>query len=358
MQRRQRTHGLLSMAAAAVLLAMTMGLAGCDGDDGAQGPPGPPGEDGRDAITVTDAAFGVDSPNASVCYSCHQNRDDLDLVRGHIDALGGEMFGFATHLDFEGQEGCASCHSGLRPGAGPAGLEGLQAGVNHSAKRPTSVNDAEVKDVQVDPVTGQVTMTFEIIDYALPEVHAEFTIAKWVPEKGSWINLLQRAVGGDPADGEALVIRGGNLRQQDSRILQGGIVDLEGGPVVRGRQLPATTFTYTFNSDRDNGWGSADNFAGTATNADANLNFVNSPLWRVAAETDPATYCAAGDTACINFVDGLMTEINADGAWDPAGTYRIGVTGRDRDDTYVRFAAVADVNLDGSGGVASFDPPA
>jgi OmcA/MtrC family decaheme c-type cytochrome len=48
MQRRQRTHGLLGTAAAAVLLAMTLGLAGCgsDGDDGAQGPPGQPGEPG------------------------------------------------------------------------------------------------------------------------------------------------------------------------------------------------------------------------------------------------------------------------------------------------------------------------
>jgi OmcA/MtrC family decaheme c-type cytochrome len=48
MQRRQRTHGLLGTAAAAVLLAMTLGLAGCgsDGDDGAAGPPGPPGPPG------------------------------------------------------------------------------------------------------------------------------------------------------------------------------------------------------------------------------------------------------------------------------------------------------------------------
>jgi OmcA/MtrC family decaheme c-type cytochrome len=71
MQRRQRTHGLLGTAAAAVLLAMTLGLAGCgsDGDDGAQGPPGQPGEPGEPgapapappgdttslSVTVTDA---------------------------------------------------------------------------------------------------------------------------------------------------------------------------------------------------------------------------------------------------------------------------------------------------------------
>jgi OmcA/MtrC family decaheme c-type cytochrome len=68
MQRRQRTRGLLGTAAAAVLLAMTLGLAGCgsDGDDGAQGPPGEPGQPGAPApappgdttslsVTVTDA---------------------------------------------------------------------------------------------------------------------------------------------------------------------------------------------------------------------------------------------------------------------------------------------------------------
>jgi hypothetical protein len=171
MQRRQRTHGLLGTAAAAVLLAMTLGLAGCgsDGDDGAQGPPGPPGPPGEGAVTVTGAAFGVDSPNASVCYSCHQNRDDQNLVRAHIDALGGEMFGFSTHLDFTGPEGCTTCHGGLRPGAGLDGLSDLEilAGVEHQVRRPTPVNDANVTDVQVDPVTGQVTMTFKIIDYAL-----------------------------------------------------------------------------------------------------------------------------------------------------------------------------------------------
>ena len=359
MQRRQRTHGLLGTAAAAVLLAMTLGLAGCgsDGDDGAQGPPGPQGPQGprgEDAVTVTDAAFGVDSPNASLCYSCHQNRDDQNLVRAHIDALGGEMFGFATHLDFTGPEGCTTCHGGLRPGSGLDGLSDLEilAGVEHQARRPAPVNTSSVTDVQVDPATGQVTMTFQIIDYALETVHAEFTIAKWVPAQGAWINLLQRAVGGDPAAGEGRVIRGGNLRQQNDRILTGGIVDPTGGPIVRGRQLPATTFTYTFISDRDNGWGSAGNFAGTATDRDNPLNFVNSPLWRASGEADPTTYCAAGDTACVNFVNGLMTEINTDGAWDLAGTYRVGVTGRDRDDTYVRFAAVADVTLNGSGGFA------
>jgi OmcA/MtrC family decaheme c-type cytochrome len=47
-----------------------------------------------------------------------------------------------------------------------------------------------------------------------------------------------------------------------------------------------------------------------------------------------------------------MTEINKDGGWDLAGTYRVGVTGRNRDANYVRFAAVADVTLDGSGGFA------
>jgi OmcA/MtrC family decaheme c-type cytochrome len=357
MQRRQRTHGLLGTAAAAVLLAMTLGLAGCgsDGDDGADGRDGQDGQDGRDAITVTDAAFGVDSPNASLCYSCHQNRDDQNLVRAHIDALGGEMFGFSTHLDFTGPEGCTTCHGGLRPGAGLDGLSDLEivAGVEHQARRPVTVNGAEVDAVRVDPTTGQIELEFTITGSDVEEINAEFTIAKWVPEKGAWINLLQRAVGGDPAAGEALVIRGGNLRQEDTRIVTGGIVDPVGGGQGRYGPIPTSTFTYTFLSDRNDGWGSADDFTGTSTALDGPLNFVNSPLWRVEAEADPATYCA-GDTACITFVDGLMTEINTDGEWDLAGTYRVGVTGRNREAQtgipFVRFAAVADVTLDGSGG--------
>lgn len=359
---KQRTNNRLRTVATVTFLAIALGLAGCEGDDGAQGPPGPAGldgqdgQDGQDAITVTDAAFGVDSANGSICYSCHQYRDDLDLVRGHIDAMGGEMFGFATHLDSTGPESCSTCHSGMRSGSGPQGLSEVRVSDAHQLQRTPAINDAQVTNVQVDPATGQVTLTFEIIDYDQPAVNAEFTIAKWVPEKASWINLMPRAVGGDPAAGEALVIRGGNLRQQDARILTGGMVDPTGGPIVRGRQLPSTTFTYTFISDRAAGWGSADNFAATASDTDEPLNFINSPLWRVESEADPATYCVAGDAECVAFVNERIAEINTDGTWDLAGTYRVGVTGRNRDEPFVRFAAVADVTLDGSGSFVG--PPA
>jgi OmcA/MtrC family decaheme c-type cytochrome len=342
MHRRQRNHGLLGTAAAAVLLSMTLGLAGCgsDGDDGAQGPPGPPGQD---ATTVTGAAAGVDSPNASLCYSCHQHVDESGLIRAHINALGGEMYGFGTHLD-QGGEGCMTCHGGMRPGGTrPVGLSPeLHAGGRHQADRP-SLNPASITDVSV--TNGVVTIAFQVNNYLLPEVNAEFTIAKWVEDEGSWINLLQRRVGGG-ADG-ARVIRAGPLRMEGATRVTGG--------TTTGSN---TRFTYTFVSDRNNGWGSAANFAGTQVNAGDPLNFQNSPLWRAAAESTPAGYCADGDTACLNFVQGVMNDINADGNWDPAGIYRIGVTGRDVDATYVRFAAVADVNLNGSGGVASFGPPA
>jgi OmcA/MtrC family decaheme c-type cytochrome len=342
MYRRQRTHGLLGTAAAAVLLAMTLGLAGCDGDDGAAGPPGPSGPPGPPGEPATVAASGIDSPNGSLCYSCHQHRDDQDLIRAHINALGGEMYGFGTHLD-EGAEGCVTCHGGNRPGGSrPVGLSPeLHAGGQHQSNRP-SLNSSSITDVSV--ANGVVTIEFQVNNFQLPEVNAELTIAKWVEAEGSWINLLQRLVGGGE---DARVIRAGNLRMQDADIITGGITEGDN-----------TRFTYTFISDRDNGWGSAADFAGTSVNKGDPLDFRNSPLWRAAAESTPAGYCAAGDNACLNFVGGIMDDINADGAWDLAGTLRIGVTGRDRDANYVRFAAVADVNLDGSGGVASFGPPA
>jgi hypothetical protein len=162
-----------------------------------------------------------------------------------------------------------------------------------------------------------VTIAFQVNNYLLPEVNAEFTIAKWVEDEGSWINLLQRRVGGG-ADG-ARVIRAAPLRMEGADIVTGG--------VTTGSN---TKFTYTFISDRADGWGSAANFATTSVAKGVPLDFRNAPLWRVLAESAPTGYCAVGDTACLNFVQGVMNDINADGAWDLAGTYRIGVTGRDR----------------------------
>ena len=330
MQRRQRTHGLLGTAAAAVLLAMTLGLAGCgsDGDDGAQGPPGPPGQD---AVTVTDAAFGVDSPNASVCYSCHQNRDDLDLVRGHIDALGGEMYGFATHLDFEGQEGCTSCHSGLRPDNGPDGLAGLRAGENHQTNRPDGLtirrSGESIPNAVITDVTGEagiLTVVFELRNFESDQVNAEFTIAKWNEDKGAWINLFKRdrqRTGGAP------VIRADNLREVVAGTRNANDLD--------------TTFTYTFPP-----------------------NLTEAPVWRGTRTGNPdpqvgETYCAATDAECAGFVQGIIDGINADGTWEGNATYRIGITGRPGTDEvpFIRFGVAADVVVE-AGAVTAHGAPA
>jgi OmcA/MtrC family decaheme c-type cytochrome len=341
MQRRQRTHGLLGTAAAAVLLAMTLGLAGCgsDGDDGADGRDGQDGQDGRDAITVTDAAFGVDSPNASLCYSCHQHVDESGLIRAHINALGGEMYGFGTHID-EGAEGCSTCHGGMRVGTDrstglpyPTGLSPeLHAGGQHRASRP-SLNDASITDVSISG--GEVEISFVINGYEETSVNAEFTIAKWVEEEGSWISMLQRSVGGGE---DALVIRAGNLRFEDN----------DAGPVTRIG--PADPFVFTFASDNDepNRWPVA---------AGVPLNFEQGAVWRDPADLDPSSYCI--DAGCETFVGSVIAKTVADASWDPNGTYRIGVTGRNREAQtgipYARFAAVADVTL--AGGVFA-GPPA
>jgi OmcA/MtrC family decaheme c-type cytochrome len=339
MQRRQRTHGLLGTAAAAVLLAMTLGLAGCgsDGDDGAQGPPGPPGQD---ATTVTGAAAGVDSPNASLCYSCHQNRDDQNLVRAHIDALGGEMFGFATHLDFTGPEGCTTCHSGLRPGSGLDGLSDLEilAGVEHQANRPDGITirrgGQSIPNAAITAVTGTagaLSVEFVLRGRTDTAVNAEFTIAKWNETKGSWINLFQRDIVAQPG---APVIRADNIRT----------------PVINGTVNANgfdTTFSYTF------------------------PDVTAAPVWRGTRRVDPnvpdvfldpevsTNYCAAGDTACATFVQGIIDGINDDGAWEDTATYRIGVTGRPGtvDAPFIRFGAVADVVFQG-GAVTAVGAPA
>jgi OmcA/MtrC family decaheme c-type cytochrome len=334
MQRRQRTHGLLGTAAAAVLLAMTLGLAGCgsDGDDGAQGPPGPPGPPGQDATTVTGAASGIDSPNASLCYSCHQHVDESGLIRAHINALGGEMYGFGTHID-EGAEGCSTCHGGMRPGGSrPVGLSPeLHAGGRHQASRP-SLNNASITNVSISG--GEVEISFEIDGYQETSVNAEFTIAKWVEGEGSWISMLQRSVGGGD---DALVIRAGNLRFEDN----------DAGPVTRID--PANPFVFTFASDADR----ADRWPGLAG---APLDFSQGAVWRDPADLLPSSYC--NDAACETFVGNVIAKTVADASWDPNGTYRIGVTGRNREAQtgipYARFAAVADVTL--AGGVFAGTP--
>ena len=91
MQRRQRTHGLLGTAAAAVLLAMTLGLAGCgsDGDDGAMGPPGPEGPPGP-GLEPTEPLAGV---------------------KQHMQDFGATMDATGSHAGLLGEvTACSACH--------------------------------------------------------------------------------------------------------------------------------------------------------------------------------------------------------------------------------------------------------
>ncbi|MFH7321478.1 hypothetical protein ACHHRT_12840 [Desulfurivibrio sp. D14AmB] len=322
------------------LLALGVGFAGCSGDDGAPGPAGPPGTDGQDAATIA-GATGADSPHASLCFSCHQNVSDDDyLVRAHMDNMGGEMFGMGA-LDQNFPEACGFCHGGFRPGYGGVGLgEVYNAATQHQSNRPASIFTSAVDDVEVNG-SGELTITFTINNPAhgasvatvAPNgINAEFTVAKWVEDEGSWINLLQRSVTYDT--GYTTVIRGGNLRVDATKIT--------GTPVTGGVQ-----YSYTYASDSGTRYGVA---AGTP------LDITASPLWRApGTDDDPATYCD-GDATCETYVGDIIDQIKTDAVWGD-GTYRIGATGRDKDDEYVRFAAVADFTVAG-GVVTAVSAPA
>ena len=226
MQRRQRTHGLLGTAAAAVLLAMTLGLAGCgsDGDDGAQGPQGPQGEPGVPADPT---------------------QDPLSLAATHAQPL-------------------------------PA------------------FNDASITDVRVlqnNPTN--IEITFEVDGYTDDAIAVELSLAKWLPERGTWINMLQRDVG-DPK-----VIRGGNLR-----------FTVDGG--MNGQ------FITTFNSDSDGRWGAA---------AGQPIDFSGGAVWRTEDESQASRYCG-DDAAYCTFVQGIIDDIEANATWDDRAIYRVGVTSR------------------------------
>ncbi|ADH86938.1 OmcA/MtrC family decaheme c-type cytochrome [Desulfurivibrio alkaliphilus] len=260
-----------------------------------------------------------------------------------IGLLGGSLALFGCSGD-DGKKGAAGADGadgidgvdGIPGPPGPAGESlSIKASDAHQAMRAASVWGSEIDEVTVN--NGEITITFTIDDArydAAPEaVNAEITIAKWVESEGSWINLLQRSVGGGD---DARVIRGGNLRVDNP------LAKIPGVEVDGGRQ-----FTYTYASDSDGRFGVS---AGTP------LDFTNAPLWRGADDQDPAYYCD-DDADCATYVQGLIDKINADGAWEANGTYRVAVTGRDRDADYVRFAAVADVTLAG-GSVDDVGAPA
>ena len=332
MKKKSHFLGLLAVCLLGGLLIQF----GCEGDRGRTGPPGPPGP-GPEAL-----ARGVDSPNSSLCYSCHQH-DNVGILsnvslRAHMDNMGGEMFGGSAHGE-EPPEGCVACHGGFRPGGGrPDGLnDELHAGFQHQQDRTPSIWGSRVDEVEVS--SGIVAVTFVIEDAraedAPDEVNIELTLAKEVSE-GSWMSMLQRTrergLQTDPLYGDGVkVIRGGNLRLEDDDILTGGVA------VDDGMQ-----FTTEFMA--------APRDYGNDTSTLQSIDFSGGAVWRRADDLAASTY--DDNAAYQTWVQGIINEINEIGTWE-AGTYRVSITGRDRPSGYVRFAAVADFELTGSGANAT-----
>jgi hypothetical protein len=75
--------------------------------------------------------------------------------------------------------------------------------------------EASVDQVRVIDGSKYVEVTFTVDGYTGESIDVELTLAKWLPDDGTWINMLQRAVG--PGEGTT-VVRAGNLRlaQADS----------------------------------------------------------------------------------------------------------------------------------------------
>ena len=336
-----KTKWYIHRVVAICLLMSALAFLGCSGDDGKRGPPGP---------TPEDLARGIDSPNSSLCFSCHQHEGvgvlSATVLRAHMDNMGGEMFGGSAHGK-EPKEGCIACHGDFRPGQGSDGLsESLHAGFQHQRDRADSVWGASVDSVVVDAGVVEVSFTIEDARYvdAPDEVNVELTIAKEVSE-GSWMNMLQRTrergAQDDPLYGDGVkVIRGGNLRLEDGDILGGG-VDVDGG----------TQFTTPLLADPGD--------YGNETGRLNEIDFSGGVVWRRAGDDVASSYGEGADYRA--WVREKINEINANGALE-SGTYRISITGRDRDSGYVRFAAVADFDLVGTGAgatvaAASIDDP-
>ncbi len=170
---------------------------------------------------------------------------------------------------------------------------------NHAAPQ---VIGSEIVGVTVNE-NGTITVNFTVAGIT-DAVNAEYTIAKWLPAENSWISMMQRnrTYNADATE----VIRGSNLRP-------GSISAVDG------------VFSYTFNS------GGAD------------IDFSQGAYW---THSKPAV----ADNAYGDYVQGILDAIETNGAWDPAATYRIGVTSRQNE----RFTAVAYV--DGSGNPVASPP--
>jgi OmcA/MtrC family decaheme c-type cytochrome len=266
MQRRQRTRGLLGAATAAVLLAMTLGLAGCgsDGDDGAQGPPGDPGTPGAPGAPGTPGA------------PADPTQDPLSLAATH--QLPVPMYAEAT-----------------------------------------------IDQVRVIDGSKFVEVTFTVDGYTGDSIDVELTLAKWLPEDGTWINMLQRAVG--PGDGTT-VVRAGNLRLAQA--------DSGSSPVTGGMNGQFTTLIRSPNAD----------YAGPGP-----IDFSDGIVWRRAGEDQASTYCGT-DAAYCAYVQSILDGIAAAGTgWDSNAIYRVGVTSRNN--AAARFNAIGYVT---GNGVPATDP--
>ena len=274
MQRRQRTPGLLGTAAAAVLLAMTLGLAGCgsDGDDGAQGPPGPEGPPGP-GLEPTEPLAGV---------------------KLHMQLFGATMDGTGSHAGLVGEvTACSACHAG--PGSAvPFSTAHAQP---VSAITPASIDSVSV--LQNNPTTIEIEFTVE--GYNANTIDVELTLAKWLPERGTWISMLQRDVAEDVG---ARVIRAANLRLQGDTAVTGDGSD---------------TYTTMIRSPNPAQYGPG---------SDVAIDFSNGLVWRTAGESDASTYCG-DDPAYCAFVQEIIDDINAAApVWDNDAIYRVGVTSR------------------------------
>jgi OmcA/MtrC family decaheme c-type cytochrome len=164
--------------------------------------------------------------------------------------------------------------------------EGLKVSTK-DAHAVTSYRDAEITDVVINE--GTFSLTFTVADSA-NVTSPDFTIAKWVADKGTWVSLLQR--GRQRAATDTLVIRGNNFR-----------VGMTTGT--------DNTYTYTF-------------LTGGATGDP--IDFRNGAYWTHAAPVGEGEY---GD-----YVAGIVDTVIEDAAWDENAIYRVGVSGFVGDASY------------------------
>jgi len=270
MQGFQRRTGPLGTAAAAVLLAMTLGLAGCgsDGDDGAQGPRGPEGPPGP-GLEPTEPLAGV---------------------KQHMQDFGATMDATGSHAGLLGEvTACSACHGG--PGSA------VPFSTAHAQPVP-AITTASIDAVSVTSTNPtNIDVTFTVDGYTDASANVEVTLAKWLPEQGTWISMLQR----DRQTGDGpTVIRAGNLR-----------FTVDGGEDGQ--------FTTTINSDGDR-WGAAEGEA---------IDFSVGAVWQQDDQAQAANYADAG-TPYFGYVQDILDGIEAalGTSWDEDAIYRVGVTTR------------------------------